>query len=501
MTEESSIDSQLAFGETNPIAFEGRAGARGGGFHWLLDDADRDRGFFTENDRRFLLTANWGDEVSYQTERNARLRIRNRVLSTFFDSRYLKYISDKDRELIFENARDEGYDLHFREGFKELVRFTYLGLHDFDIDAEQLLETAIREAERDHAIAAGENATFEVEIQVTRHDGDGIETLLRRFENRDYLHRSELTVLVNSPETDIDLADAIYYNARQPDTDRHGYSWEDPDVEEAEEIVAWIRSVFEEYNIETYEEYNVAVDRLTALDDENVAVIDDISADELLSKVNRLRRCAPNFDEQLATEAGLPTSDMALLQDILWNPKNIDVETALEEEVRPRTAGDSWDPSEDENLQKFIARVQVARELAEFFTSGGEEGTERWNKVLHLAEFNAEEWAEYMQELRIERCKDAIESLLESTDELSRKDLTELLNEMDDVPESELADFDELQENMELSDSEIDDMKKLDKFWNLLPDDADTKDLEHIAHFSGDKIVLETLSDIQEKDV
>lgn len=406
MTEEPASD-RTAFGELHSIA-RGRfgqvsGGARGGGFHWLLDEADRERGFLSEPDRRLLLTGNWDGELADSTERNARLRIRNRVLSSFFDARYLRYISDQDRKIIFENARDAGYDLHFREGFKEFVRFTYLGLLELetDIDIQEILEAAVREAERDRALESAENVNFQVDIDVTRIEGDSVEELERRYHQRDKLTRHELAVLVNSQHTnddenvqeaaDISLADALYYDARQPDSDPHGYSWEDPDREEAEEIVEWLRSVFEEYDIESYDDLEVGMERLSLAEEE--------LGDELKRKLNRLSRAAPNFEAQLALEADLPEPDMALLHHILYNPDKIDVETALEQEARPPTAGEDWDPADDEYLQKFIARVE-----ADGPPTGGEKGRERWNEVLRLAEFDPDEWSEYMQEQRVERC-------------------------------------------------------------------------------------------------
>ncbi|MFA9518552.1 hypothetical protein ACERIT_15280 (plasmid) [Halopenitus sp. H-Gu1] len=417
MADDSTPD-RFAFGEMYPIA-RGRfgqvtGGARGGGFHWLLDEADHDRGFLSESDRRLLLeTVNL--DFSDPSQRNARRRMRNRVLTTYLDSRYLRYIDDRDREIIFENARDEGYDLHFREGFKEFVRFTYLGLleDDFDIDIPRILEAAIQEAEQEHAVAAAENISVQVDIDVTRTDEDSVEELERRFHQRDKLTRHELAVLVNSQHenaeenvedaADIDLADALYYHARQPDSDPHGYSWQDPDREEAEEIVEWLRSVFEEYDIETYDDLEVGMERLSLADEE--------LGGELKEKLNHLSRVAPNFEAQLALEADLSERDMAFLHHILYNPDNLDVETVLEEEARPPTAGEDWNPAEDEYLQKFIARVE-----ADGSPAGGEEGRERWNEVLRLAEFDEDEWSEYMEEQHVETCVTELKEWVEADD-------------------------------------------------------------------------------------
>lgn len=409
-------------------------GTLGGGFGALLEGADRDRGFLSKADRQFLLET-YEIDLSNPTQRNARTRVRNRILSAYFDSRYLQYLSDRDRGVIFQNAREAGFDIHFRHGFKELVRFTCLGLLEdpYEIDITELLETALQEAEQEHATTTGENVNIRVNIDVTRVPGDSIDQLEQRYTRRDRLGRKELEVLVNSDHTnsedeivdasDIDLIDAIYYDARQPKqtplgADRGGYSWEDPDRDEAEEIVDWLRSLFNEYDIESYDELEQALDWLVHFDDE--------LGQDLREKLNRLPRAAAYFPAQMASTAKLPEEDMELLHDILWNPNNVDVKDALEQEARPPTAGDDWSPGGDDNLQRFIARVEVAREANAGFTSGGENGKERWEEVLHIADFDENQWSEYMREQRIQRLKERIEEEFESTDTLSVKEVLDL---------------------------------------------------------------------------
>lgn len=420
MTDESTPDREL-FGELYPIGRDEfgliDGGALGGGFGWLhnhVQDEKWGRGFFGQADREFLLETLTTD-LTTGSARSTRQRIRNRVLSTFFDARLLRYIDQRDREIIFENARDAGYDLHFREGFKEFIRFTYLGLLELetDIDIEEIIETAVREAEREYALEAGENVNFEVDIDITRNERDSVEELERRYHQRDKLTQRELAVLVNSQHknadegvkeaADIDLADALYYSARQPDSDPYGYSWEDPDREEAEEIVEWLRSIFEEYDIETYDGLEVGVERISIKDEE--------LGDEMRTKLGRLPRAAPDFDAQLALDTNLPESDMALVHQIAYNPDNLNVETVLEEEARPPTAGEDWDPAEDEYLQKFIARAEINGS-----PTAGEEGRERWNKVLKIAEFDPDEWREYMQEQRVEGCLTELKQWVEEED-------------------------------------------------------------------------------------
>jgi hypothetical protein len=384
----------------------------------LDHDADRDRGFLTENDRRYLTRQN----LTGQPERRARMRIRNRVLSAYFDTRYFEYISDEDRRQIFEKARKD-FDLHFREAVKEFIRFTHRGLDEFNVDTAELIEHGLREAEHDRAIADGEYVNVQVDVKIEREQGPDIEELQERFENHEWMPRGELAALVNNRYTEIDLVDALNHQARQLDDEPQPpdykafdmgsgasqYSWEDPDADEADEILSWLRSFFDEHDIETFDEYDIAYDRLREVDEK--------AADELSKKVQRLSRCAPQFEEQLAEEADLPTTDMALLHDILWNPEDIDVREALEREARPRTAGEDWSPSEDVNLQKFIARVKVAREMGRLFTSGGEEGHTRWQRLLDVVEFDEEEWSDYIQERRVEAAKDVIREVFSEADD------------------------------------------------------------------------------------
>ena len=412
------VSERDAFGELSPIAKnhfgQVSGGVAGGGFHSLLESADRERGFLSKSDRKLLLKS-LSIDLADASQRSARQRIRDRVLSTYFDSRYLRYIAPRDRKIIFENARDMGNDLHFQDGLKEFVRFTHLGLLEIDasIDASNILEAAIAEAEREYATSNGENVAVSVDIDITVTQEDSVEDLERRFHARKQMSRQELATLVNSshesdnvPESaaDIDLATALYYYARQPVSDPHGYSWEDPDREEARKTVEELRDIFDKYDIKTYDDLDIATDRLSAVSDE--------VGSNLNEKLSRLPRLAPNFARQVESEANLSASDTALLHDILYNPDNKDVKTVLEEEARPRTISGDWAPSEDENLLKFVARVE-----ANGRPTGGEEGLERWNEVLRLTQFSPDEWTEYMQDQRVQIAKDAIREVFEQYDD------------------------------------------------------------------------------------
>lgn len=402
------------------------------GYEQLYDQLDRDRGFLSKADRQFVLE-NYDLDLSDTTQRNIRTRVRNRVLSAYFDTQYLRYLSDRDRRLIFENARESGKNLNFLHGFKEFVRFTYFGLleDDLDIDAVEVLEKAIQEAEQKHATKLGKKVNVEVDIEITHVAGDSIEELERRYTRHGRLERDELEVLVNSDHTnnqsnitdanDIDLVDALYYDARQPTkavskTDKDVFKKRDTDRNEAISIVDWLDSMFNEYDVYSYRDLGNILGWLAQFDE-------DLS-EELISKINRLSQVAEYFPAQMSSSTGLSEKDMNLVKRILRDTDGNDVEEALNKQTRPPTANKSWSPTEDENVQRFIARVEVAREANPLFSiSDGINVKEKWEKVLHSAEFDHEHWSEYMHDQRVSRFKNSIKDEMESNDELSIDDL------------------------------------------------------------------------------
>lgn len=453
----------------------------------LQSQMDRDRGGLTDRDRSYLLS----DDLEGQAARRVRMQIRDRVLNTYFDLRHLPYLSDSDRDLVFVKAADD-YELHLRNALKEFVKFTHRGLAEFDVDDVEILEQAIREAEAEEAIADGELFDGGVNFDLDSTRITDLSDVRSKYERREELRQDELEALVNNDSADVDLADALYYQARQlwgaadPEWGGqrdHNYSWRDPDATRAEEIVEELRDLFDDLGIESHREFRIEWHRLV-----EPGGTPDHRVHELIRELDNV---APHFDQQMAAESDLSKDDMQLLHRLLWNLEKASVEDVLEEEAKPKMAGDEWMPADSQVLQKFIARVQVAREKNSFFTSGGENGRERWNRVVELAEFDREEWAEYMQERRVERCKDAIERLLESTDEVSRDDLADLLN--DDAPDSELADYDALQEDQNLSQDEVENLEQFEALWTLLPDDADTEGLRDVAHWFGEGLVLEAI--------
>lgn len=385
----------------------------------LQSQIDRDRGGLTDRDRSFLLA----DDLEGQAARRVRMQIRDRILNTYFDVRHLPYLSDSDRDLVFVKAADD-YDLHLRNALKEFVKFTHRGLAEFDVNDVEIIEQAIREAENEEAIADGELYDGRVNFALDSTRITDLSDLRSKYERREELQQDELAALVNNDSADVDLADALYYQARQlwggadPEWGGqrdHNYSWRDPDVSRAEEIVEELRDLFADLGIESHRDFRIEWHRL---------VEPGGTADHRLHELIReLDNVAPHFDQQMAAESDLSKDDMQLLHRLLWNPEKASVEDVLEEEARPKMAGDEWEPSDSRALQKFIARVQVAREKNSIFTSGGDEGRERWGRVLELADFDKGDWTEYMQERRVARLQELLRSEVEGDGDLSLDDL------------------------------------------------------------------------------
>jgi hypothetical protein len=382
-----------------------------GGHEWvylpeLQRNIGRERGFLSKSDRSLLVETH-SLNLSDKTQRNARTRVRNRILSAYFDAQFLQFLSDRDRNLIFKNIRENQDGLNFREAFKEFVRFTYLGLLEDEhyIHVPEILEAAIKQAEEEHAIHKGQDVDVEVEINVKRNEGPDIERLERRYAAHGSLSIDELDALVNSDHfddpsgtnaADIDLADAIYYDARQPGHNK--YTNTNRDREKAEQIVTSLRSFFDEYGIETREELEQSVARLNSFDEEQ--------CDELLDKFETLLKRAPPFAEQLQETSKLSERDSEFLYKILWPREDVGVEEAVEKQARPPLSEDGWDPAEEESLQKFAARVEAAREVGSVVArGGGDSSRERWEEVLSVIEFDEREWAGYMIEQKVEYCK------------------------------------------------------------------------------------------------
>lgn len=369
----------------------------------LNDESDRDRGFLTSSDRQYLIH----EHLSGQSERNTRNRIRDRILLAYYDARYLRYISDTDRRTLLDNAKDDR-TLHFLEGFHEFVRFTWRGLSDYDIGTGKVIESAISQAVKQEQVLSGANKTVSVSLDIDIEDANSVSSLKEKYDRGEKLSENELATLVHSDSIEIDLADALYYQARQITSspvpskfDSIDLASSGPpsrirrsDAKGAKERQETLRSIFLENGITSFEQYYASFERSLITDDEK--------SERLREAVRYMQNHAPPLEQQLAAESGLSLDDMELLKDLLWNLDGISVRKALYREAKPRTAESPWDPNEDASLQKFITRVELAREEDRLFISDGQKKAERWSELLQIAGYDPEEWGDYMHKLKVE---------------------------------------------------------------------------------------------------
>lgn len=101
-------------------------------------EEERPRGILTKEDRRFLTGKK---EVSEQTARDTRYRIRERVKNSLADFGLLHDLPDDDRKTIFESLDHQGLP-----AVGDALSFLYLGVKDIEEDFETLLARAIKEA-------------------------------------------------------------------------------------------------------------------------------------------------------------------------------------------------------------------------------------------------------------------------------------------------------------------------------------------------------------------
>jgi hypothetical protein len=152
-------------------------------------DDERDRGVLTPADRAYLR----GDRTygSVQAERNARARIRQRVLDALFDFEVLvEGLSDRDRDLVFGDrvgeAGTEGFD-----ALVALVAFAYDGVGRTDLDFGTVLREGLNLAE------ARDDRAATVELDVTYHALDA-DQLRGKLEDGADLSLTEIAHLYES---------------------------------------------------------------------------------------------------------------------------------------------------------------------------------------------------------------------------------------------------------------------------------------------------------------
>ncbi|GAB3019957.1 hypothetical protein [Natronobiforma cellulositropha] len=181
-------------------------------------DTDRDRGILSPADRAYLL----GEvEMSHaQSKRNAEARIRRRITDGFLDFNLFTHLLEhKDRDLIFERARDDG---EFRRALVAALAFTYIGLKEQGVDFERVLVPAVQSAEEAYAVEqSATNVSVDVTFEVETTVNTTLEALETRLAAGEALTPRELFSLVVEGGRDVAEHDRITLRLADEDDRAH----------------------------------------------------------------------------------------------------------------------------------------------------------------------------------------------------------------------------------------------------------------------------------------
>lgn len=178
-----------------------------------MSDDERPRGILSQADRAYLRGETAFD--SDQSERNARARIRERVLAGLRDGDLLAdALSERDRELVFEkHVADDPAAVRALIG---TLAFCYRGADTAGLDFGALLEEAVSRVEADRNFAAA----VEFDLQREPLDPDRLTRKLRRTGS---LTLSELAYLRETEAVSLDRLLDRYATDVEPDEGDDGW--------------------------------------------------------------------------------------------------------------------------------------------------------------------------------------------------------------------------------------------------------------------------------------
>lgn len=155
---------------------------------------DRPRGILSPADRSYLRGDSEFERA--QSERNARARIRDRVLAGLHDGALLAdELDERDRELVFEkHVADDPAAVRALIG---TLAFCYRGAEDAGLEFGALVEEAVSRAEADRNVAAS------VDLEVRREPLDA-DRLTRKLRRTGSLTLSELSYLREADDVSLD---------------------------------------------------------------------------------------------------------------------------------------------------------------------------------------------------------------------------------------------------------------------------------------------------------
>ena len=174
--------------------------------NWEAMDEDRDRGILTSSDRNFL---SGKKELSDQSARDARYRIRNRVENSIRDIAFLdSFLEKRDRDPIAEKVFQE--DEYSSANLSRFFSFPIRMLVDVEDEIEtaktrleNALTTALRTVTRDF-LGNPEDYIVNVDVNISvDYYQPNITEIRRKYENYDETYK-ELTFLMEKDEVDRD---------------------------------------------------------------------------------------------------------------------------------------------------------------------------------------------------------------------------------------------------------------------------------------------------------
>jgi hypothetical protein len=156
----------------------------------MTGEDDRDRGVLTAADRAFLRGER--EYGSVQAERNARARIRRRVVDALLDVPLLvEALAERDRELVFDRLDEAGTD-----GFDALVAtlaLCYEGAQRTGVDFRTVVREGVTLA------TAREDRSATVDLELTYHAMDA-DQLLAKLEAGEALSLTEIAHLYQADD-------------------------------------------------------------------------------------------------------------------------------------------------------------------------------------------------------------------------------------------------------------------------------------------------------------
>jgi len=169
----------------------------------MVENQTRPRGMLTQADREFLRGEK---DLSDQSTRNTRRRIRNRFYQALLDFSVLwTYLGEDDLELIFE-AEDDQKRRAVRRAAQDAIALTILGLWQNDDYYPDRLIYAIQQA------AYARNRSVSVELEIEEERMDAPDDILRRLLDSGFEHTTyeEFEKAVTDPASDPELLNELF---------------------------------------------------------------------------------------------------------------------------------------------------------------------------------------------------------------------------------------------------------------------------------------------------